>query len=82
MAAIKEAEIEWLESKGPVRVKAVTTVDWKNEIEELRKKVDQLAATVKSSSFKGARPKKEIKGSPTPSKPNSPKKKEDPRQSL
>ena len=74
MAAIKEAEIEWLESMGPVRVKAVTTVDWKNEIEELRKKVDQLAATVKSSSFKGARPKKEIKGSPTPSQPNLPKK--------
>ena len=82
LAAIKEAEIEWLESKGQVRVKAVTMVDWKNEIEELRKKVDQLAATVKSSSFKGARPKKELKGSITPSKPNLPKKKEDPRQSL
>ena len=79
LAVIKEAEIEWLESKGQVRVKAVTMVDRKDEIEELRKKVDQLAATVKSSSFKGARPKKELKGSPTSSKSNSAKKKEDAR---
>ena len=81
-AAIKEAEIEWLESKGQVRVKAATMVDRADEIEELRKKIDRLTATVKSSSFKGARPKKESKGSPTPSKPNSLKKKEDPRRNL
>ena len=33
LATIKEAEIEWLESKGQVRVKAVTMVDRKDEIE-------------------------------------------------
>ena len=64
LAAIKEAEIEWLESKGQIRVKAATVVDWKDEIEELRKKLDQLTATVKSNNFKGARLKKERKESP------------------
>ena len=79
LATIKEAEIKWLEGKGQIRVKAATVVDRKDEIEELRKKLDQLTATVKSNSFKGARPKKEQKGSPSTSKPNSPRKKEDPR---
>ena len=37
LAAIKEAEIEWLGSKGQIRVKAATVVDRKDEIEELRK---------------------------------------------
>ena len=60
----------------------MTVVDWKDEIEELRKKLDQLTATVKSTNFKGAHPKKEPKGSPVPSKPSSPKKKEDPQQGL
>ena len=82
LAAIKEVEIEWLESKGQIRVKAATVVDRKDEIEELRKKLDQLTTTVKSSNFKGVRPKKEPKGSPSPSKPNSPRKKEDPRRNL
>ena len=68
--------------KGQIRVKAATVVDRKDEIEELRKKLDQLTATVKSNSFKGARPKKEQKGSPSTSKPNSPRKKEDPRRNL
>ena len=71
LAAIKEAEIEWLESKGQTRVKAATMVDWKDEIEELRKKLDQLTAAVKFDNFKGARLKKERKESPSGSKPNS-----------
>ena len=59
LVAIKEAEIEWLESKGQIRMKAATMVDHKDEKEELRRKLDQLTATVKSSNFKGTRPKKE-----------------------
>ena len=59
LAAIKEAEMEWLESKGQIRMKAATMVDHKDEKEELRRKLDQLTATVKSSNFKGTRPKKE-----------------------
>ena len=82
LAAIKETEIEWLESRGQIRMKSVTVVDHKDEIAELRKKLDHLAATVKSSNFKGARPKKERKDSPSGSKPSSPRKKEDPRKNL
>ena len=59
LAAIKEAEIKWLESKVQIRMKSPTMVDRRDEIEELQKKLDQLAAIVKSSNFKGARPKKE-----------------------
>ena len=40
LAAIKEAEIEWLESKGQIRMKLATVVDRKDEIEELQKKLD------------------------------------------
>ena len=58
LAAIKEAEIEWLESKGQIRMKSAMMVDCRDKI-ELQKKLDQLAATVKSSNFKGARLKKE-----------------------
>ena len=82
LAAIKEAEIEWLENKGQIRIKAAMVVDRKDEIEELRRKLDQLSATVKSTNFKGARSKRELKGSPVSSKPSSPKKKEDPRRGL
>ena len=35
LAAIKEAEIKWLESKGQIRMKAATMVDCRDEIEEL-----------------------------------------------
>ena len=59
LVAIKEAEIKWLESNGQIRMKAATMVDHKDEKEELRRKLDQLTATVKSSNFKGTRPKKE-----------------------
>ena len=52
LTAIKEAEIEWLASKGRIRMKSATVVDWKDEIEELRKKLDHLTATVKSANFK------------------------------
>ena len=59
LAAIKEAEIEWLESKGQIRMKSATVVDRRDEIEELWKKMDQLTTTVESNNFKGTKPKKE-----------------------
>ena len=84
LAAIKEAEIEWLESKGQIRVKAATIINRSNEIEELKKKLDQLTAAMKSSSFKGAKLKsKDRKESPSGTGPNSPRaKKEDARKNL
>ena len=81
LAAIKEAEIEWMESKGQFRMKSATVIDRSQEIEGLKQKLEKLTATVQSNSFRGARPKKEKKedllrtGSP---KPKSPRK-EDPR---
>ena len=81
LAAIKEAEIEWMESKGQFRMKAANVIDRTDEIEELKQKIEKLTATVKSNSFKGARPKKDKKegssGSELP-KNKSPRK-EDPR---
>ena len=53
LAAIKEAEIEWLESKNQIRMKSATVVDREDEIDELRKKVDRLVTTMKSTNFKG-----------------------------
>ena len=63
-------------------MKSATVVDCRDEIEELRKKLNQLSATVKSNNFKAAKPKKERKDSPSGSKPSSPRKKEDPRRNL
>ena len=61
LAAIKEAEIEWMESKGQFRMKSATVIDRSKEIDELKQKLEKLTATVQSNSFKGARPKKEKK---------------------
>ena len=61
LAAIKEAEIEWMESKGQFRMKSATVIDKSQEIDELKQKLEKLTATVQSNSFKGARPKKEKK---------------------
>ena len=81
LAVIKEAEIEWMESKGQFCMKSAALIDRTDEIEELKQKLEKLSATVKSNSFKGAHPKKERKE--TPSNSNSPKmkspRKEDPR---
>ena len=63
-------------------MKSATVVDCRDEIEELRKKLDQLTTTVKSNNFKGTKPKKERRDSPSGSKPSSPRKKEDPRWNL
>ena len=82
LAAIKEAEIEWLESKNQIRMKSATVVNREDEIGELQKKIDRLVATMKSSNFKGTRTKKERRDSPSGSKTNSPRKKEDPRRNL
>ena len=40
LAAIKEAEKEWLESKNQIRMKSATVVDRRDEINKLRKKLD------------------------------------------
>ena len=83
LSAIKEAEIEWLESRGQARMKSANIIDRSNEIEELRKRLDQITATMKSSNFKGSKPKKERKESPSGSGSNSPRnKKEDIRKNL
>ena len=62
-------------------MKSVVLVDRLDEIEELKQKLEKLVATVKSNSFKGARPKKDKKEIPSGSglpKTKSPRK-EDPR---
>ena len=81
LAAIKEAEIEWMESKGQFRMKSATVIDQSHEIEELKQKLEKLTATVQSNSFKGTRPKKDKKEDPLRNrspKTKSPRK-EDPR---
>ena len=52
LAAIKEAEVEWNESKTQVRVKSVVVPEREDELEELKKRLNQLTATVKSSNVK------------------------------
>lgn len=54
LAAIKEAEIEQLESKSQVKLKSAVVVTISDEIEELKQKVGKLTAIVKCNSFKGA----------------------------
>ena len=80
LAAIKEAEIEWMESRGQLKMKSATLMDRSDEIEELKQKLEKLTATVKLNSFKGARPNKDKKeGPPTGSPKNKGLRKEDPR---
>ena len=67
LAAIKEAEIEWMESKGQFWMKSAMLVDHSEEIEELKQKLEKLTATVKSNSFKGTCPKRDKKETPTSS---------------
>ena len=74
LSAIKE----WLESRGQARMKSANIIDRSDEIEELRKRLDRITATMKSSNFKGSKSKKERKESPSGSGSNSPgNKKED-----
>ena len=83
LSAIKEAEIEWLESRGQARMKSANIIDRSDEIEELRKRLDRITATMKSSNFKVSKLKKERKESPLGSGSNSPRnKKEDIRKNL
>ena len=49
LAAIKEAESEWNESKSQVWIKSAVVPDREDEMEELKKRLDKLTATVKSS---------------------------------
>ena len=69
LAAIKEAEMEWSESRAPIRVKGVIIEEKESEIDELKKRLDKLTVTVKSTNIKG-RNKNSQERSPT----NSPKK--------
>ena len=78
LSAIKEAEIEWMESRGQARMKSATIVERSDEIEELRKKLDQITAAMKLTSYKGPKQKKDKRDSPSGSGPSSPRvKKED-----
>ena len=61
LAAIKEVEIEWMESRGQLKMKSAALVDRSDEIEELKQKLEKLTATVKSSSFKETRLNKDKK---------------------
>ena len=67
LATMKGAELEWLESRNQSRLKSVTITD-KTEIEELREKLVELQATVKSAAVQ----KKEKEKKKTPK--NSPRK--------
>ena len=60
LAAIKEAETEWVESKGQYRMKSVVTTD-KTEIEELCKRLDKMQATMKSATAVGKKEKEKKK---------------------
>ena len=62
-------------------MKAANVIDRTDEIEELKQKIEKLTATVKSNSFKGARPKKDKKEGPSGSESpkNKSPRKEDPR---
>ena len=81
LAVIKEAEIEWMESKGQFCMKSAILVDHSEEIEELKQKLEKLTATIKSNTFKGARPKRDKKETPmgSSSPKNKSPRKEDPR---
>ena len=70
LAAIKDAETEWLEVKGQLRMKSAVVTD-KTEIDELREKLDKLQATVKSMTAKKEKEKKKT--------PKASPRKEDPR---
>ena len=83
LSAIKEAEIEWMESKGQARMKSTVIVDRKDEIEELRKKLDQIMLTMKSNDYRGQKTKKDKWESPSGSGPSSPRvRKDDIRKNL
>ena len=63
-------------------MKAATIVDRSDEIEHLRKRLDHITVTMKSNNYKGARPKRDKKESPTGSGSSSPRRKEDVRKNL
>ena len=70
LAAIKDAETEWLEAKGQLRMKSAVVTD-KTEMDELREKLDKLQATVKSVTAKKEKEKRKT--------PKTSPRKEDPR---
>ena len=71
LAVIKEAESEWNESKNQVRIKSAVVPDREDEMEELKKRLDKLTATVKLSNVK-----EKQKGNKNKSPGNSPRKDE------
>ena len=58
LTAIKDAETEWLEVKGQLRMKSAVVTD-KTEIDELREKLDKLQAMVKCVTVKKEKEKEE-----------------------
>ena len=70
LTAIKDAETEWLEARGHLRMKSAVVAD-KTEIDELREKLDKLQATVKSVTAKKEKEKRKT--------PKASPRKEDPR---
>ena len=70
LAAIKDAETEWLEARGQLWMKSAVVAD-KTEIDELREKLDKLQATVKSVTAKKEKEKRKT--------PKASLRKEDPR---
>ena len=77
LSAIKEAEIEWMESKGQARMKSTIVNDRSDEIEELRRKLDQITLTMKSNNYRGQKARKDKRESPSGSGPSSPRVKKD-----
>ena len=70
LAAIKDAEMEWLEARGQLWMKSAVVAD-KTEFDELREKLDKLQATVKSVTVKKEKEKRKT--------PKASPRKEDPR---
>ena len=73
LAAIKDAETEWLEVRGQLHLKSAVVTE-KSEIEELRQKLDKLQATVKAVTTKKEKEKKKT--------PKTSPRKEDPRKQV
>ena len=74
LAAIKDAETEWQEAKGHLRVKSAVVAE-KTEIEELKEKLEKLQATVKTVTAKKEKEKKRTpKNSPRKEDPRKPAK--------
>ena len=57
LTAIKDAETEWIEAKGQLRMKS-NVVPEQSELDELKERMNKLQATVKSATAKKEKEKK------------------------